>query len=123
MKNVFAAIIVAVVCASAHAAQPVFPDSKPNSDYKNTQDTVVISSSAVTTIAAVSGFREIVMGDPSITTKVFYRIDGSTVNIPTVGWWFDPSVGGDIEYNGAIYLQLAPSATAVTLRRVTSRNR
>lgn len=123
MRSVLAAILLASLCAVSHAAAPVYVDSKPTSDYKIVQDTVTISSTTVTTIAAVSGYRCVYLGDPLIGSTVYYRIDGSTRSVPTVGDWFVPSAKGAIEYNGVINLQLGAGVSSVVLRRKTLRNR
>lgn len=81
----------------------------PESTYTISQSTISVSSTSVTTIAAVSGYRSVHLSNLlNTSTTLYYRIDGSTVSIGTVGY---PIAPGDkdhaIETNGVISLQLA----------------
>lgn len=123
MKKILTLIACFGFIAQGFAAEPVYPDAKPNSAYTMSHGTVSISSGTPTEIAAVSGYRTMYIGDPDVTKKVFYTLGGSSTTVTSVGWWFYPNQGTTIEYNGITYLQLADGESTVTLRKVTATNR
>jgi hypothetical protein len=115
------AILTIAALSVSWGGEPVFNIGGPDSHYTITNGTISVSSSAVTTVAAVDRFREIYIGDLDSTVTTYYRVDGSTVNIPTVGWWILPGESKRIETNGTIKLQLATDAATATLRYVEFR--
>lgn len=118
MKKLF--FVCALVLSGlglARAGEPVSMMPWPNSTYAVSNSTVVVSSNTVLTIAATSGFRAIHIGNFSNPgTTLYYRLDGSTASIPTVGWVIPPAGEERIESNAAINLQLAVAASSVTVR-------
>lgn len=116
MRNLFFAAILAIAAVGqVRAIEPVSVIPwLPESTYDISQSTISISSSAVTTIAAVSGYRAVHVSNLTASTVLYYRIDGSTANIPTVGFPI-PAATADhtIESNGVISLQLAVGTTTV----------
>ncbi|MBI4396362.1 MAG: hypothetical protein HY548_04650 [Elusimicrobia bacterium] len=122
MKNIFSLFFVLAAClfvsVGAEAAGLVSPLTNIDSTYVMSQSTISVSSDTVTTISPGGRYREVYLGDPDITTSVFYRVDGSTVNVPTVGLWFSPATVGSIESSATIYLQLPAGASSITLRKL-----
>ena len=82
---------------------------------------ITISSTTYTTISAEYEPREIYLGDPTTLIPVFYRIDGSTTNITTEGWWIPAGQGQVIELNSTIYLQLEAGESDITIRKMIIR--
>ncbi|MBI4396133.1 MAG: hypothetical protein HY548_03490 [Elusimicrobia bacterium] len=121
MKRIFciAFLLLLGSAGAGFAGDPAWLELDPNSSYTISQATISISSDTVTTIAAETRYREIYIGDPSTTVSIFYRVDGSTVSIPTVGWWIPAGQWGRIESNSAINLQLGAGESSVTARRMT----
>lgn len=121
MKYVLVAFFVLLgVAAALFAGEPVSLDMG-NSTYTYTDETVTISSSAVTTIAACTGYRQVKVNDPSNTTTVYFTLGNSSATVTSVGDFFTPTGGVVIEFNGAIYLQLGAGSSSVTLRKHTAR--
>jgi len=121
--NKFIAFLAVIIPGLCLGVQPVSMDSH-GSYYELTHETISVSSASVTTItrlAQPNDYREIYLKAPGDTTVVYYRIDGSTVNIPTTGYGFVAQDGHEIESSGVIYLQLGSGAAAVTLRKVEAR--
>lgn len=119
MKKLLIALGLALLfgpLCPAFAAEPVFAVAWPESEYGISQSTISISSTSVTTVAGSLGYRLLSMGEPTSSTTVYYRIDGSASNIPTVGWWFIPSQGHSIESNADVKLQLGAGASSVIIR-------
>ena len=87
-----------------------------NTSFAGLNDTITISSSTVAEIVALNGYREVMIGDPDVTATIFYRVDGSTINIPTVGWWIPAGEGQTIKFNKIIYLQLKAGVSSITAR-------
>ena len=106
-----------------YADPPYSPYVGQGSNYHSKQDTITVSSKTVTTIAAAgSSYQTITLQSLSNNhTTIYYRIDGSTVNVPTVGLGSDPTTMFTIETNSVVYLQLAATKAAVTLRRLINR--
>jgi hypothetical protein len=116
-KFVLAVLILVCQVVVAHSD----PYAGQGSSWKNKNTTIVISSSTPTLIAASGGgYRAVTLGDPLITTTVFYTIDESSASVPTRGMWFVPSNIGCIEYNGKIWLQLGAGSSSITLRECIS---
>lgn len=107
--------------ATVRAGDPVSVMAWPNSSYSIAQSSVQVSSGSVTTIAADSGYRAVYISNLlNPTTTIYYRIDGSTASIPTVGWPIPPgALEAKIETDSVISLQLAAGAsvTAIDVRR------
>jgi len=82
---------------------------------------VVVSSTTYSTVVWEYETREVYLGNPDSLINVFYRIDGSTTNITTEGWWLPAGQGQMIEYKGDIYLQLEAGESDVTLRKMIIR--
>lgn len=108
---------------TSFSVPPVSLDAH-GSYYESLHTTIDISSSSVTTITALpqpNDYREIYLKSPGSTTVVYYRIDKSTVSIPSVGYSF---IGGDgvfLETSGPIYLQLGAGDSEITVRKVESK--
>ncbi len=111
------------VAGKVFAGDPVSVMAWPNSNYVLAQSSVQVSSGSVTTIAADSGYRCVYLSNLlNPTTTIYYRIDGSTASIPTVGWPIPPgALEAKIETDGVISLQLAAGSgvTAIDVRRKT----
>ena len=118
-KFLLTALILIGFSALARAGDPVSVMAWPNSNYNISQSTMQISSTTVATIAADSGYRAVYISNLSnASTTIYYRIDGSTASIPTVGWPIPPSaLEAKIETDSVISLQLAAGATAIDVRR------
>lgn len=101
---------------SAFAGDPVWLQSYSDSSYTVSHSTVAITSYTVTTIAAASRWREVYVGNPATTAVIYYRIDGSTANIPTVGSWIEAAKEKRIESNAAVNMQLGATVAATTAR-------
>ena len=109
------------VAGKVFAGDPVSVMAWPNSKYDITQSTVQVSSTTVLTIAAASTYRAVYISNwLNSSTTIYYRIDGSTASIPTVGWPIPPgTIEHKIETDNVISLQLAAGATAVDIKRKT----
>jgi len=120
-KFLMTAFLLFGLAAAAKAGDPVSVMAWPNSNYVIAQSSVQISSTAVTTIAADSGYRAVYISNLlNPTTTIYYRIDGSTASIPTVGWPIPPgALEAKIETDGVISLQLAAGSgvSAIDVRR------
>lgn len=114
-KFLFMLLLVGCVHV-AHAMQPMTVRmGQPDSTYEVSQSTIALSSTSVTTVAAVTGYREYHISNLSMTTTIFYRIDGSTLNIPTVGFPIVPRESDHkIESNAVISLQLGSGVSALS---------
>ncbi len=114
-------LFVLVLCGAAKVAHAVEPVSVvpwlPESTYTLSQSTISVSSGTVTTISAVSGYRSVHISNfANSGTTLYYRIDGSTASIPTVGFPIAPSAQDHpIETNGVISLQLAAGSGSATV--------
>lgn len=97
-------------------ADPVTIDPFPNSTYAVQHGTVTLSSTTVTTFAATNRFRELYIGDPTSSVSIFYRADGFSTFVSTVGWWVPAGTGQKIESNNAINLLLGAGAASFTAR-------
>lgn len=119
MKRILfvAAIFAIAAVGTARAMDPVTVRmGSPDSTYEIAQSTISISSATVTTITATTGYRVVHISNPSTTAVLYYRVDGSTANIPTVGFPIPASTADHaIESNAAINLQLAVGTTTVTV--------
>jgi hypothetical protein len=103
------------IAAPATAGDPVWLTT-PGADYVISHTTVSVSSLAVTNVAPSSyRWREVYIGSLTLGTTLYYRIDGSTTNIPTVGSWVEPGKEKRIQTNGPIDIRLE-SGSAVTVR-------
>ena len=119
MKKILTAVALILCSMVAASADPY---SGHSSSWNNKQGTVSISSSAVTVIDMTgSNYGKVTIGDPLVSTLVYYRVDGTTTSVPTSGMWFDPSTPFTIESNQKIYFSLAASSATVTLRYLKSR--
>jgi hypothetical protein len=117
VKKIFL-VVLFLVCSAVVFADPY---SGQGSSWKCKNDTVVISSGTPTLIDACSGgYRVIYLGDPNVTTTVYYTLDQSSTTLTTTGMWFNPSNVYSIESNNKIYLQLPDGSSSVTLRRMIS---
>jgi len=95
------------------AATPVaiYP-GLPESNYAVTHSTVAISSTTVSTDAAVYGYRAVYLANLSSASTIYYSMDGTTTTLTTVGWPIYPRTPGfpvrveKIEYNGVISYRL-----------------
>lgn len=107
-------LLFAVLLAGASfvkAGEPVFPIiGSPNSTYNFSQSTISFSSSTVTTIAAVTGYRKV---DLLNGTSFFYKVDGSTQGLATWGFPVAANTITSIESNKVIYI-LAPIGVATS---------
>lgn len=119
-----AALVFLAFAAKVKAVEPVSVIPwLPESSYDIAQSTISVSSTTVTTISAVSGYRQVHLSNlVNSGTTIYYRIDGSTQNISTVGWPIEPRAADHtIESNAAINLQLAAGASSVTVTAKTKR--
>jgi hypothetical protein len=122
MKFFTALFLILGTAVVAKAGEPVSVMAWPNSTYDITQSTIAISSSSVYAFPAVSGYRSVLIDNIANTgTTVYYRVDGSTLSIPTVGWQILPSATEKIETNGVISLQLGADISSVNVRQKTIR--
>jgi len=116
MKKLIFLVVLFAGAGSLFAGEPVSLMGWPNSTYSMSQSTISISSSAVTTHAATSGYQAVYISNlANAGTTIYYRVDGSTISIPTVGWPIAPSQSEKIESNAVIYFQLAAGDTAITV--------
>lgn len=116
---VYALFIAGLICLNgrdAHGAPIFTPITTVGSDYVIEQSTIAISSATVTTIEPDGRFREILIGSPVSASNVYYRLDNSTVNVTSVGWWIPATEGVAIEYNGRIHLQMEAGAATTNYR-------
>lgn len=114
----FTLLAIAGLAVRAHAGDPVNAVAR-DSSYTQSMSTITVSSSAVTTIAASTGWREFYVGDPASPSTVFFRCDGSTANITTVGWWIPAGQQQRIETNNACNFQVEAGTAPVRLRTWT----
>lgn len=117
-KLIYTLLLLGAGVVTARAGDPVSVSAFPNSRYDVSQSTISVSSTTVTTLAAVSGYRAAYIGQLGLTSgaTIFYRVDGSTDSIPTVGSWILPGDVEKIETDNAIHLQLGAAQTAITAR-------
>ncbi len=102
------------------AADPVFLSAFPESTYTITQSTVSISSSTAVLIAESNNrFRELYVGDPDSISALFYRIDGVSTDIATVGWWVPAGTGQKIESNNDVYAIMEAGAATDIFRIIS----
>ena len=87
-----------------------------DSTYNYAHYTIQVDSYQATEISQVYGFREVHVGEPTTNTTVFYKLDGSTTNIATEGWWILGGQPGFMTTNQKVYLQLAAGESPVTVR-------
>lgn len=119
MKRLLMAVIF-LFGSTAYAVETVTSKSgRPESAYSVAHSTVSISSFTVSSDAASVGYRSIWLNNLSTSATIYYRIDGSTNYITTVGWPIYPGEQGNIEYNGVInYLLGAGSAATTFIKKV-----
>ena len=133
----FSALVFMFGVGLSLASEPVWMTRAQDGDYSVTQTTISISSSSVSTISASrTGYRKIWIqldfshAQLAAGTSVFFRIDGSTSNIPTVGYQVlgttDTVTNAGqrrivdlppFETNNAIYGQMAPGISGSVLGR------
>lgn len=105
-----------------HAMEPVsIRMGQPDSAYEIANSTISVSSTTVTTIAAVTGYRKMLIRDVTASTSFFYRLDGSTASITTVGMLNNTTETATIESNAAMYLQLANGVATKVFNVLTFR--
>lgn len=119
MRQILMLFTLAVlVMAKAYATQPVsIVHGQPESRYDYTNGTLSLSSFTVTTVAATSGYRALII--PNVLANaatIYYRVDGSTQNIATTGFPILPATTEIIETNQTINLLLEPLLSAKTVR-------
>jgi len=115
MKRTLAIFAVLIVSALGicRASEPVsIVPGLPESGYDITQSTVALSSFTVTSFAATSHFRQLTLIAP---TSFFYRLDGSTLSLTTVGFPVAANTKETIESNGAVKILLPVGISANTL--------
>jgi hypothetical protein len=95
----------------------------PESKWNDTNGTLSITSYTVTTIDAVTrGYRKVTIPNTLATaTTFYYRVDGSTINIPTVGLPVVPNATAEIETEEEINLLLEPGMPGITVRYLERR--
>lgn len=119
MKKVIILAAFMLMLSGRHvfATQPVsIVAGLPESRYNITNATVTISSSTVLTISATNPttlYRQITLTAP---TSFYYRVDGSTNNIATVGYPGLANTDVVIESNQAISI-LSPVGVASSAAR------
>ena len=112
MKIFYSAALLILFAGVINAADPVYSlRGQPESAYNVSQSTVAVSSNTVSTDASVSGYRNTCIFNLSLGSTVYYRIDGSTNNVATVGYPILPLTFGCVEYNGEINWLLGASDT------------
>jgi hypothetical protein len=105
--------------ASIKAGQPVsIVPGMPESRYAFTNAVLTISSHTLATIPAVPvGYRQIVIpNNLAGAAAFFYRVDGSTINIPTTGLNVAANERLEIETSGVIYLLRGAGVAAADVR-------
>lgn len=112
----YAVGLLVLVSGSAFAGDPVWLQSYSDSSYAISHSTISVSSTAVATISATSRWREVYVGGPHVTVPIYYRMDGSTQSITSVGSWIEVAKEKRIETNAEISLQLASGASSTTIR-------
>lgn len=121
-RFLFLSLFAAFGLMNANAMEPVTVRmGQPDSTYNIANSTISISSSAVTTLAAVDGYRKILIRDVTQSTSFFYRIDGTTTSVTTAGFWNNTSEVCTIESNAAVYLQLAAGVASKVFNVLTFR--
>jgi hypothetical protein len=124
MKKFLFALFLCGLVRAAYAMDPVTVRmGQPDSTWEISQSTITVSSATVTTIAAVTGYRVVHISNlASSGTTIYYRIDGSTASIPTVGFPIAPTERDHaIESNAVISLQLTSGAPGTTLNNVPTK--
>lgn len=124
MKKFLFMLLLCGCVRHVYAMEPVTVRmGQPDSTYEVSQTTITIASTTVTTIAAVSGYREVHISNlANAGTTIYYRIDGSTASIPTVGFPIAPTERDHkIESNAVISLQLAAGSGVTTLSNVPTK--
>lgn len=122
MKRFIALSVLMLLATPLLAVQPVSFYPMHESGYDLAQSSVTLSSTSVTTISAVSGWREVKIANSlNPATTVYYRIDGSTNDITTVGWLILPREKETIETKGTINLQLPAGASSIVVQQLIRR--
>lgn len=122
-KMIFLTAFIFVTCVRpTHAVEPVSVIPwLPESRYDITNSTIAFSSTTVTTIAAVDGYRKIKIRDLTSTTSFFYRLDGSTQTITTTGFFAGPTEVTEIETNQSISILLVSGVANKVFQILTFR--
>lgn len=92
-----------------------------DSSYMRENTTITVSSYTVTRIPREYGYRQVYLGDPDTIVDVHYRVDDTTTNITTDGWWIPAGQGQAVKSNSDIYLQLKAGDAEETIRKMTYR--
>lgn len=114
-----ATLMLACITNSRAAELHYVRMGQPESRYVISQSTVSFSSSTVTTIAAVDGYRLVKIRDLTESTSFFYRLDGSTQSITTVGFLNKGTEVFSTESNAAMYFQLAAGVASKVFQVLT----
>lgn len=124
MKRILclAAFVMFSCITNSKAMDPVTVRmGQPESAYNITNSTISVSSTTVTTIAAVDGYRKILIRDITASTSFFYRLDWTTTSVTTAGFLNTSTEVCTIESNAAVYLQLAVGVAAKVFNVLTFR--
>lgn len=120
MKKVFlfGAFVVAAVSGRALALDMTYTEYANPGKGTATNQPVQISSVTVTTITPVSDYMEVLLSTCNV--KYFYRIDNSTINIPTVGFPVEVGSSATIRCIKGYPLNIlaAPAASSATIRGI-----
>lgn len=132
-KFISISFLLLALCASrAFAGDIVSPlKGQPESWYDVTHSTVAISSTSVSSDAAVQGYRAVYIYNLSITATIYYTLSSSTTtpNVTSLGWpiypWRWPNTANPIpekiEYNGQINYRLAAGVASIDVTKKTIR--
>ncbi len=103
------------------AAEPVFLAPYPESTYSISQSSVSISSETTLSYLPTDRYRSISFALDGDSSVVYYRVDGSTADVFTVGFPFVASTGVTIESNNLIGIQLKAGAADIDIRVIEKR--
>lgn len=117
-KFLIAMLFVGAGLSIAKSGDPVSFMAWPNSKYDIEQSTFQVSSMTVATVSPVSTYRATYIWNTSGSATIYYRIDGSTAAIPTVGWPILPNEKAKIETDAAISIMLAPAVAVYDARKL-----
>lgn len=96
--------------------RPSFDLGIARSDYSISHSSVSISSAPTTTISPGSSFNKVIISNLNFGTTFFYRADGSSTAVASVGTPIFPNTKETIETNNDINVALAAGTSAKDAR-------